>query len=135
MDGYPKTAACACGALTATASAPPKRVHASSCLDCQRRTGSAFSLSAFFPETALSTRGEVKSHRRIGDAGRYVETNFCPTCGATVFSRVEAMPGLIAVPVGSFADPAFEKPRAFYWTLRRHRWLVAPEGAATIERQ
>ena len=45
---YPKTAACACGALKVTVTAPPQMVHACACLDCQRGTGSAFSYSAFF---------------------------------------------------------------------------------------
>ncbi len=57
MDGYPKTAACACGALTATAAAPPAMVHACSCLECQRRSGSAFTYSAFFAEADVTIAG------------------------------------------------------------------------------
>ena len=58
MDGYPKTAACACGALRVTVSAPPGNVHICSCLDCQRRSGSAFTYTAFFAENAVSVTGE-----------------------------------------------------------------------------
>ena len=56
---YPKTAACACGSLTVTVAAPPQAVHACACLDCQRGSGSAFSYSAFFPESAVTVAGEL----------------------------------------------------------------------------
>jgi len=60
---YPKTAACACGKLTVTVTAPPQTVHACSCLDCQRGSGSAFSYSAFFPDSAVQVAG---AKRRAG---------------------------------------------------------------------
>ena len=135
MDGYPKTAACACGALTVTVSAPPAGVHACSCLECQRRSGSAFTYTAFFAEAHVSISGEHRSWRRGSDAGRYHETSFCPVCGCAGFYRLEAWPGVIGVPAGSFADPAFTKPATLYWSERRHQWLVAPEGATLVERQ
>ena len=56
---YPKIAACACGGLTVTAQRAPQFVHACACLDCQRGTGSAFSYSAFFPESAVKIGGDV----------------------------------------------------------------------------
>ena len=57
MDGFPKTAACACGALSVTAAASPAQVHACSCLECQRRSGSAFTYTAFFAAADVSVRG------------------------------------------------------------------------------
>jgi hypothetical protein len=135
MDGYPKTAACACGALRATAAAPPASVHICSCLECQRRSGSAFTYTAFFAEAAVSIAGEYRNWRRSSDSGYFHETNFCPTCGTSVFSRLEALPGLIAVPVGVFTDPAFVKPARHYWTVSRHQWLASPADAVIIERQ
>jgi hypothetical protein len=135
MDGYPKTAACVCGALKVSVSGPPVNVHACACLDCQRRTGSAFSCTAFFAETDASVSGEFKSFRRIADSGRVNEANFCPACGASVFLRLEGLPNVIGVAVGCFADPAFERPGTLYWTVRRHGWLAAPLDAAMVERQ
>jgi hypothetical protein len=135
MDGYPKTAACACGALTVTVTAPPWRVHACFCLDCQRRTGSAFSYSAFFAEAQATVGGEARRFRRTADSGHVHDAHFCPACGCTVFSRLEGIPGSVAVPVGCFADPAFERPIKLYWAVRRHGWMKAPEGAQEIERQ
>ncbi len=135
MDGYPKTAACACGALRVTVSTPPANVHICSCLDCQRRSGSAFTYTAFFAEPAVSVTGEYRSWRRHSDAGRFHESNFCPICGTSIFCRLEALPGIIGVTVGNFADPAFAKPVSHYWTLQRHQWLAAFGEVAAVERQ
>lgn len=132
---YPKTASCLCGGLTATVSAPPRMTHACSCLDCQRGTGSAFSYSAFFAEDAVQIGGQVRSYRRTADAGRWQELDFCPTCGGCVFCRLEALPGLVGVSVGCFADPNFEKPEKFYWASRRHRWLDVPAALEAVETQ
>ena len=135
MDGYPKTAACACGALRVTVSAPPGNVHICSCLDCQRRSGSAFTYTAFFAENAVSVTGEHRNWRRQSDGSRYHESSFCPTCGTSVFCRLEALPGIVGLPVGNFADPAFIKPAKHYWTLRRPEWLAAFGELVVVERQ
>jgi hypothetical protein len=135
MDGYPKTAACVCGALSVSVLAPPSHIHACACLDCQRRSGSAFTCTAFFPEAQTAIRGEFRSFRRIADSGRTNEAGFCPSCGSSVFSRLEGWPGVLGVAVGCFADPAFEKPGTLYWTIRQHGWLATPVGASTVERQ
>jgi hypothetical protein len=132
---YPKTATCACGALTVTVSAPPQKVHACACLDCQRRTGAAFSYTAFFAEDATAVAGRYRTWRRIADSGRWTDACFCTECGSTAFIRLEGLPNAIGVPVGCFGEPGFDAPGAFYWTIRRHAWLAPPERMRAYERQ
>lgn len=132
---WPKTASCICGGLTATVAAPPQMTHACSCLDCQRGTGSAFSYSAFFAEDSVHVSGERRSYRRTSDSGRWQETTFCPVCGVSVLTRLEALPGIIGVSVGCFADPGFEKPGKLYWTANRHHWLDTPGDVEPVETQ
>jgi hypothetical protein len=132
---YPKTAACACGSITVTVTAEPLMVHACSCLDCQRRSGSAFSYSAFFPQSAVTIGGDPTQWRRSSEAGRWNEASFCPTCGVTVFTRLEALPDLVCVPVGCFTEPHFPGPAKFYWSSKRHHWLDLPAGTERIETQ
>jgi hypothetical protein len=33
------------------------------------------------------------------------------------------MPGLVAIPVGAFADPGFPRPRFSVWEGRKHPWV------------
>jgi hypothetical protein len=111
----------------------PVRVSMCHCLECQRRTGSPFGVQAWFPrdEVRLVT-GADKSYARKGDSGRTVTFHFCPECGGTVFWEAEQRPDLIAVGVGTLADPDFEAPRHSVWERRRHPWTIAI-GAQQIE--
>ncbi len=132
---YPKTAACTCGALTVSVTAPPWKVHVCTCLDCQRISGSAFSYTAFFAEASTSIAGEFRAWRRIASSGRWNDSHFCPQCGSSIFIRMEAFPDVVGVAAGCFADPSFETPATVYWTSRRHVWFVAPPGLIAIETQ
>jgi len=130
---YPRTASCACGALTATVTEPPRNVHACSCAMCQHKTGSAFSYNSFFADAAVRISGEHRAWRGPSDSGRWNEVHFCPTCGSTVFSKLEALPGLTAVSSGCFADPTFAKPKRLWWASQRAQWLAL--GIEEIETQ
>jgi hypothetical protein len=131
-----RVASCACGALRVTVRGEPARINACSCHHCQRRSGSAFSYSAFFPDAAVvSIEGERRDWRGFADSGRWHDYSFCPACGVMVFFRMEWLPGMIMVAVGCFADQDFPAPPKFYWSSRKHRWLTVPEGIEALETQ
>jgi hypothetical protein len=130
-----RTASCACGAVRVTAMGAPEVVNACSCFNCQKRSGSAFSYTAFFPNDSIRIEGEIRPYRETRAAGRWHEVRFCPTCGVAVVSRLEVFPHLTGVAVGCFADPGFDAPSGFYWAVRRHHWLPAPPDIKVLEEQ
>ena len=73
-----RIAHCSCGALRAEVTGEPPRVAICHCMECQRRTGSAFGLVIFFPKEQVRTEGPSKVYVRRSDAGRKVEFHFCP---------------------------------------------------------
>ena len=96
------------------------------CFECQRRTGAVFGNQAFFKRPQItSISGTPTQFTRPSASGRSVTFRFCPACASTVYWEAEARPGLIAVAVGSFADPTFAAPKNSVWERRRHDW-VAP---------
>jgi len=119
-----RRAECSCGQFAAICEGEPIRVSVCHCLDCKRRSGSAFSNNARFPEDKVAFEGNAKTFTRIGDAGGHVIYSFCPECGTTVHYRIDTQPGLIAIPVGAFADLAFPQPfLSFYHDSRRYPWV------------
>jgi hypothetical protein len=119
-----RRAQCSCGQLSAVCSGEPVRVSVCHCLACKRRTGSAFSFNARWAEDRVSIHGRAAQFTRIGDAGGRVIYSFCPDCGTTVHYRIDDQPGLIAVPVGAFADLSFPAPSlSFYHQSRRYPWI------------
>jgi hypothetical protein len=97
------------------------------CVDCQRRTGSVFSIAAFFERGAVSVvQGGSKAFTRDSATGKPVIFHFCPDCGATVFWEPDRMPQLIGVAVGAFADASFPQPDQSVWTNNKHAWVSLP---------
>lgn len=119
-----RRAACSCGELEIMCEGEPLRVSMCHCLECQRRTGTVFGNQAWFSrEQIASVSGNPAQFTRQSDSGRSVTFRFCPKCGSTVYWEAERFPGLIAVAVGSFADPTFAAPTLSGWEQRLHRWV------------
>ncbi|CAN7685313.1 GFA family protein [Rhizobium sp. LjRoot30] len=114
---------CRCGALIVSCIEEPVRVSVCHCLECQRRTGSAFGVQARFSESSVFLDGERREFERVGDSGQWARYSFCPACGSTVAYRNEDAPGVIAVPVGAFADPDFPAPGRSIFEGRKHEWV------------
>jgi hypothetical protein len=119
-------AACSCGQLRLEADGDPVGISMCHCLACQRRTGSAFAIQARFAPDQVRIAGRYSEYARTSDEeDRMVHVfHFCPDCGATVFFKAPAEPGVIKVPVGAFADPSFPAPTISVYESRRHPWLA-----------
>jgi hypothetical protein len=118
-----RRATCACGQLAIECVGEPVRVSVCHCLDCQRRSGSAFATQARFPNDRVTISGQSKQWTRVGDEGGKGIMDFCPDCGSTLFYRVEFDPDVVAVAVGGFGDPNFPTPIYSVYETRKHRWL------------
>src|SRR5215813_11930432 len=129
MDGAMTTrqACCSCGQLRLTTTGEPVRISNCHCLECQRRTGSVFGTQARFTRAQVTTEGRAAEYVRTGDSGNPLTFRFCPACGSTVYWTLSALPELIAVAVGAFADPGFPAPRVSVYEGRRHGWVAVPE--------
>jgi hypothetical protein len=114
----------------------PARVGICNCTQCQRRTGAAFAVGAFFPKGQISAvEGAYKTFGRSSDSGRDLDYRFCPECGSTVFWNLAAAPELTAVAVGCFTDPAFPAPTRAIWAAHKLHWVEFPPGVPVAEGQ
>lgn len=130
-----RTASCACGQLQVRAEGDPILVGLCTCVECQRRTGSAMSANSFFHRAQIKAiNGMSKEFVRAGGQGRWVRNHFCPDCGSTVHYEAEAIPGLIGVPIGGFADAAFPAPTFLVFEESKHPWLLVPENVVAYRR-
>src|SRR5262245_62605902 len=125
-----RQASCSCGQLRLTTAGEPVRISICHCLECQRRTGSVFSTQARFKRDQVTVDGRTTEYVRQGDSGNPLTFRFCPACGSTVYWTLSALPELIAVAVGAFADPGFPAPRVSVYEGRRHPWVRLPDTIA-----
>jgi hypothetical protein len=116
-------AQCLCGALKLMLREPSKLVVACHCIACQRRSGSPFSVGAFYAIDAVEISGATTEFVHVGDSGRSVRIYFCPTCGSTIYWKPDALPSLIGVAVGALADPDFPAPVLSIFERSKHHWV------------
>ncbi|WP_447764801.1 GFA family protein [Sphingopyxis panaciterrae] len=120
-------ASCHCGKLVLHCTGEPAKVSLCHCFDCQRRTGSLFSVAAFFRRSSVELpAGMAKAFRRASASGFAVSFHFCPECGSTLWWEPERLPDLIGVAAGAFADPDFPMPQQAVWGDERHGWIELP---------
>ena len=115
-------ASCRCGQLTATATGDPVRASVCHCLDCQKRSGSAFVAQVRFPAEQVTIAGQSTTFTVTGDNGE-AHFHFCPDCGSTVYYENDSQPDTIAIALGTFDDPYFVVPTISVWKTRQHEWL------------
>lgn len=118
-----RKASCRCGQLRAVAKGDPVRVSVCHCLECQKRSGSAFAVQARWRDADVEISGEAKTWERVADSGNTATYRFCPECGVTVAYVIEGWEGVTAVPVGLFADPEFPAPKFSVYEHRKHDWV------------
>lgn len=119
-----RQASCRCGQLRATTSGEPVRVSVCHCLDCQKRSGSAFAVQARWPAERVTIEGRSKSWWKLTDSGNRISFHFCPDCGSDVHYMIEGkFAGLVAIPLGAFEDPYFARPSFSVWEKRKHHWV------------
>ena len=118
-----RTAACRCGQLSVLCVGDPVRVSVCHCYECQKRSGSAFATQARWPEGDVTISGTFKVWERIADSGHKATYRFCPDCGSTLAYVIEGWPGVVAIPVGAFADLDFPAPRFSVYEHRKHDWI------------
>jgi hypothetical protein len=119
-----RTATCRCGQLKAVCSGEPVRISVCHCLECQKRSGSAFGAQARWRNEDVAVTGEAKLWTRKAESGSTVDYRFCPQCGSTVAYVIDTWPGVTAVPVGAFADPDFPAPKFSVYENRKHGWTA-----------
>ena len=130
-----RTASCRCGQLRAITTGEPVRLSVCHCLNCKKRSGSAFAVQARWPDVQVRIEGQSKSwSTRWAESGNPATFHFCPECGSDLYYEIDGkFDGLIAVPLGAFDDPFFGSPEYSVWEARKHEWVeILGEGVEHI---
>jgi hypothetical protein len=118
-----RTASCRCGQLSLIASGEPSRLSVCHCLNCKKRSGSAFATQARWPAAQVDIAGASKTFSKAGDSGAEAHFHFCPECGSDLYYLADEMPDVIAVPLGAFDDPFFGTPAYSVYEGRKLGWV------------
>lgn len=116
------TGGCLCGAVRYEGEAELMFAGHCHCIDCRRSSGGGHSSHLGMSDSGIAITGQVTIYDRPADSGNIVSRAFCPTCGAPVFSRNAAMPGLLFLRASSLDDMELFKPQMVVFAARRPSW-------------
>jgi hypothetical protein len=126
---------CLCGAVRYRVDREPLTLYACHCLDCQRRTGSAFALSMIVRRSSVEVlQGEPAAYFAALPDGRTKSGRMCAACGTRLWGEPRNAELLVIQP-GTLEQPIGLVPVAHQWTSSAQPWTVFPQGAVLFETQ
>ena len=126
---------CLCGTLKYTSEAESATQVVCHCIDCQKQTGTAFSIVSLLQEADLNISGS--SHATIssfGDTGKETIRHFCNNCGSPIYSQPQAYPELAALKAGTLYDTSWLKPTINVYCETAQPWVVMGEDMENYDR-
>ena len=134
--GVVREGGCVCGAVRYRIKADPQFGAVCHCTWCQKRSGSAFSFNAYCRDGDIEFNGAPRTvyEHRSDETGRWLRTEFCPTCGTPITHTTEMRPGLRAIAAGTLEDPDSFRIDRHIWTRSARRWVAVPGGVEAYEK-
>ena len=125
---------CHCGAIRYTCSKDPELTFYCHCYDCQRTTGSPFSIELMIDKQSFELAGSPESYVVPGDSGKPVTRWNCVTCGSGIYLESEADPRYIFLKVGSLDDASWVTPDMHIYTAAKQPWIQIEDGLPQHEK-
>ena len=124
------TGHCLCGAITYRVDVEPMITANCHCRDCQRQTGTAFSVLVAVPRASLHIDGDIATHTTVGtDTHLNVRRQFCSNCGSPIVSLPDMTPDLAFIKAGTLDDTTMLVPEMDVWCDSAMTWVAMDDEA------
>ena len=126
MVDFPLTGGCLCGGVRFEVSEPLVSSGYCHCTRCQRRTGTAASVSArIAPGSMRVVSGDELIRSYVPDEG--FAKVFCSACGSALWSRHPDDPDFISIRLGAFDEDPGIRPEYRQFVAYAAAWEDIPE--------
>ncbi len=123
---------CVCEDLRYELKGPPLFTHACHCLDCQRKTGTAFAMTTIvLRDDLVITQGRTAATASSPRTTSYA----CARCGTAIYATSTRFPASATLKPGTLDDPSIAAPQAHIWVRRKQAWLMLPDGVPQFDEQ
>ena len=123
------TGGCLCSAIRYSINADPQIVAACHCKDCQKQTGTAYSIILGIPADSVTIEsGSPKSFETTGTSGQPVVRKFCGTCGSPILTDVKSIEGLLFLKGGTLDDTSSVEVGVEIWCDSKAEWATLSDS-------
>ena len=116
------TGKCLCGAVHYESDGPSAFMGNCYCKDCRNESGTGHITAVAVPDAGLVVTGDTASFAKRADTGQMLTKFFCPTCGSTLFTRADGLPGLAVIRAGTLDDPTVVAPQMNMYVASAPAW-------------
>lgn len=125
---------CLCGGIHYSSHLAPLSTAVCHCNDCQKQSGSAFSVNLLVQAEGFLIQGVgLGCYAKAGGSGLPVKRYFCTRCGSALYSEVASMPGVLAVKAGTLSQPKRSTPNLHLWCASAQPWVVIDRSLPCFE--
>ena len=114
---------CLCGNVSYSVEGEPVMNFLCHCKNCQKQSGSAFSINLIYPKSHFKLLRELSKYVATSKLGRKVLRHFCSNSGSPIFSSQPHMPGIVVLKVGTLDDTLTYNPEAEIWCISKQNWV------------
>jgi hypothetical protein len=130
------TGGCVCGAVRYKWRPTLRfKIYACHCTDCQRRTGTSFSLQQMALEADFTVEGEMAEGGFTQPSGARARLFACPKCHCRIYGANDTLPGVVIIRAGTFDHNASIIPDVHVWVCSKQPWIVIPPEAKAMDTQ
>lgn len=113
---------CLCGEIRYESSLQPVMTGHCHCIDCRKSSGTGHGTHVVIPSAGFSLAGEPSKYEHAADSGNIVTRNFCPVCGAALYSTNSGVPDMAFIRASSLDDPEVAQPQMAVYASRAPSW-------------
>jgi hypothetical protein len=126
---------CLCGEITYRCASEPIVTGLCHCRNCQRQSGSSFSVNVVVPKGSVTFEGSaLKVRDSVGGSGLRAQRIFCGTCGSTLLTATEAIPEWEFIKAGTLDDTSDVNPTIEVWCESAQSWVEAAPSRQRFDR-
>jgi hypothetical protein len=125
MPALPLTGGCLCRQVRYEVRSEPLTIAICHCTICQRRTGSAFSMSMPIAREGFAlVAGATITRDMPGGSGKLLTQHFCEHCLVRTHTEPHVNRALVYVRPGTLDDTRWLQPAVQLWTDFGQRWAL-----------
>jgi len=128
---------CLCGSVQYSCEAEPIVTAICHCTNCQRQTGTAFSMTVIVPKESFvfDKKDTLVEYQDESEGGKAVTREFCKNCGSPVRSLISIAPDLCLIKAGTIDDKSQLKPNKQVWCRSAQPWLELSDEIEKYDKQ
>jgi len=127
---------CSCGDIRFAITSEPLALYACHCTDCQRSSGTAFTMTMLVDRASFSVEeGEPVQYSARLAVGKMATGFMCGNCSTRLWRVGRKSVNLLALRAGTLDQTSWFRPVAHFWTRSAQPWVTFPKDSVLYETQ